>query len=165
MRARTPIALAVAGLIALLAITGALALVGKGDKAPDFSLKTTDNKTVKLADLRGKPVILDFWAPWCPPCRRALPEVQKLYAKYQKQGVVVLGIIEQAETKEAQRVAEQAGVRYALLTDPEGAAARKYAVPGLPTLVAISKQGKITGLEIGYRGPRALEELFKQALK
>ena len=67
-------------------------LVKTGTKAPDFKLKTSEGKTLKLSSFKGKYVVLDFWASWCPDCRKDIPEVQRMYNKFHAKGVEFVGV-------------------------------------------------------------------------
>src|SRR5689334_7958432 len=90
-RAALWIALASGLVISALAARGAFALSG-GERAIDFTLPTVDGKTVKLSSLRGKVVLIDFWATWCKPCKEELPLLEKLHQKMKAKGVVILAI-------------------------------------------------------------------------
>src|SRR5215471_14376112 len=83
---------AVMGALALLASATAFAGVGKGQRAPEFSLPTLKGPPVSLASLKGKVVMIDFWAQWCEPCKKELPQLDKLAKDYASKGVVVLAV-------------------------------------------------------------------------
>jgi peroxiredoxin len=152
-------------LLSLTLAAAAGALLPQGRKAPSFTLNTTDNGTVKLSQYLGKPVVLDFWAPWCAPCRRALPELQKLSARYQAKGLVVLGVAVDGDPRSIASTARQAGVRYPLLVDSAGNAGEAYQVAAIPTLYLVDKRGMIAFSEVGFAGPTALEAAIKKALR
>jgi thiol-disulfide isomerase/thioredoxin len=135
-------------LVLLWARNGAAA--SKVKVAPAFTLKTVDGKTVSLAGLKGKVVVLDFWATWCGPCRMTVPLVQKFHTQYAKKGVVVLGV-NLRENAEAVKgfVAEQK-LTYRQLMDTDGRVANAYGVEGIPTLVVIDKKGNIALTHVGY---------------
>lgn len=156
-------------LLAVGFVVGALALqergLPKGAQAPDFELTTLDGKTVVLSKLRGKPVLLDFWATWCGPCRRALPHTQELAKKYKDQAhVLTVNLREAPETVRA--FMEKNNYTFPVLMDSDGSVARNYGVTGIPHFVIIDAQGKIYHTQVGY-GPgveKELERKLKEAL-
>ncbi len=139
---------------------------GEGVQGPDkielLALKSVDD----LEELtRGKVVVLDFWASWCPPCKASVPHVNKLYEKYKGRGVSVYGINLDTKRQEtaARRAIKSWGIKYPVLLD-SGAVARKFKVVGIPMLVVIDKDGtlKSTGVSIDSIGEaeKALDELL-----
>ena len=121
-----------------------------GDALSFGDLKTIDGRSVSLQSLRGKVVILDFWATWCGPCRMAIPILIDLQTKYRASGFQVVGISD--ETKEqVAPFAKRQGMNYAVVADPEGSriGGRAYGVRSLPTLVVIDRKGKIRMVEEG----------------
>lgn len=147
-----------------LATAAAFALVPKAKPAPTFTLQTAGGQAVSLAKLRGKPVVLDFWAPWCPPCRRAMPELQKISAKYAKQGVTVVGIAVDGSDAEIAAAARKAGVKYPVVIDRSQKVGAAYQVYLLPTLYVLDKTGKVVLAETGFNG-RQVEQALAKALK
>jgi thiol-disulfide isomerase/thioredoxin len=123
-------------------------LIGKG--APELSLQTLTGETVKLADLRGKIVLLDFWATWCEPCRNQMPAIAKLHRETKDQGVVLLGVNDDDTAEKALKWAKEQGYGWPSLYDGQQKdARRKYKVDGIPTLVLIDKQGIIAEYQLG----------------
>jgi len=120
-----------------------------GDAAPDFKLTTLDGKEVTLASLKGKVVLLDFWATWCGPCKAAMPTIQKISEDYKGKDVVVLGVNtwEQKADAAKEYIAKKKYTYGCLLKGDE--LAKAYGVTGIPTLVIIGKDGKVASTEVG----------------
>lgn len=117
--------------------------------APDFTLTSLDGEQVKLSDLRGQVVVLDFWASWCPPCREALPHLAKLYQE-ESEGVKVLAI-NMGESSEAARSFVQAASlgRLTVLLDEDKSVAEKYGITAIPTTVIVGPDGNIQRTFVG----------------
>lgn len=151
-------------LLILLAIPGC-SPGGSGEgaapkPAPDFSLPDLEGNTVRLADLRGKTVILDFWATWCPPCVFQVPELNALWNAHKGAGdVAVIGVAVDVEGAEvvAPWVEEQ-GVEYTIVLGDE-ALANEFGVLGFPTLVVVDPEGRIESLHAGLIEHDELEDL------
>jgi peroxiredoxin len=120
-----------------------------GMVAPDWKLKDAEGVEHKLSDYRGKIVIMDFWATWCGPCLKSMPEIQKLHERFKNRGVVVLGITTNDDSKLAANYVEQKGYTYDFLF--EGELLKDYNATALPTLYVIGSNGKIIHAEIGIR--------------
>ncbi|HTE05267.1 MAG TPA: TlpA disulfide reductase family protein [Planctomycetota bacterium] len=124
------------------------AVVGK--HAPDFTLKDAQGVEHSLSSLRGKLVVLDFWATWCGPCKAAMPGVQKLHERFKDKGVVVIGVDGFERSADADPAGYMAGkgYTYTLLLHGE-ALAESYAIEGLPTFLVIGDDGVVLAREIG----------------
>jgi cytochrome c biogenesis protein CcmG, thiol:disulfide interchange protein DsbE len=163
-------------LLAMVAIPKFLSSKGKmaGKEAPEFSVELVLNadragtapgaSSVKLSELRGKAVVIDFWATWCGPCRAEAPIVNKLAERYRGKDVVVLGVNTDDIEGKAKVFAQQEHLTYPIAFDGDRSAANAYNVQGLPTLVVVSKTGKIVAIRTGVTSESDLEELVEQAL-
>ncbi len=135
-----------------------------GDAAPEFALKDLAGAEVTLASLKGKVVLLDFWATWCGPCKAAMPAIQKIADDYKDKGVVVLGINTWENSPDAARkYMEEKKFTYPCLLAGD-ALAEAYGVPGIPTLVVIGKDGAVALIEVGMGGDAPLRAAIDAAL-
>ena len=116
---------------------------GETEAAPDFTVETFEGETLRLSDLRGQVVVLNFWASWCPPCRWEMPFFETISQEYKERDVVFLGIAMSDTMKDAGDFADAAGVTYPLALDATNEIARDYEVLGLPTTFLIDKDGAI----------------------
>jgi peroxiredoxin len=138
-----------------------------GSPAPDFTLKTIDGKVVSLADLRGKPVLINLWATWCPPCRDEMPGIQAVYEKYAAKGLVVLAIdfTVQDHLPEVTAFVQEFGLTFPILLDETGdVSAGLYGMIGLPTSYFIDPQGILQRIQIGGMLPEKLDEYLAEIL-
>ena len=141
--------------------------VKAGDAAPDFKLMGLDGKEVSLASLKGKVVLLDFWATWCGPCKAAMPTMQKLHDEYASKGAVILGVNTWEQKADAAKdyMASKKFTYGCLLKGDDLATA--YGISGIPTLVVIGKDGKVVEIEVGLADPSGagLRKMIDAALK
>lgn len=117
-----------------------------------------------LEALRGRAVVLDFWASWCGPCRAEAPILQRLYAAHAAEGLVMVGVNTSDELENAAPTARKLGMQFPVVFDQHNAIAKAYGVSSLPSLVVISRTGKIIAVRVGVTSADALEELIRQAL-
>jgi cytochrome c biogenesis protein CcmG, thiol:disulfide interchange protein DsbE len=167
-----PLSVIVAALLALLGyvlLHGAnagrtSALMGK--PAPDFSYTTFDGKTVDLASLRGKPVMVNFWGSWCVPCKDEAPVLQQAWAKYQKTDVQFVGIAIWDQSDAAKAFARSEGATWINGMDNDGKIAIDYGVYGVPESFFISRQGvlvdRYVGPFVGDAGSGRLEQYLQR---
>jgi thiol-disulfide isomerase/thioredoxin len=133
-------------------------LLAVGAKMPEFKLKDAQGKEVTAATYRGKVLVVDFWGSWCPPCRAAMPGVQKLHEKYKDKGVVVVGFNSERQAKaDPVKFMEENGYTYGLVLNAEKVAS-KFKVPGWPTFYVFSPEGKVLWGGVGA-DPRAEETM------
>jgi thiol-disulfide isomerase/thioredoxin len=123
-----------------------------GKAAPELELKSTDGKITKLSTLRGKPVFLEFWATWCGPCVELLPDLAKLYAETQKQGLAWISIDNDEDPKDVADYLskKQLSMPWPNFHDEDGALGKAFHRFGIPLGVLIDKDGKITFYQSGY---------------
>jgi cytochrome c biogenesis protein CcmG/thiol:disulfide interchange protein DsbE len=131
--------------------------------APGFALPNLNGKTVSLADFRGKVVVLDFWATWCPPCRREIPDFINLQTEYGSQGLQVVGIALD-EPEKVQTFARQNGMNYPVLLGSDEVSMRYGGIEGIPTTFIIDRSGKIANRFEGFRPRAVFEEEIKKLL-
>jgi len=133
--------------------------------APDFSLESLDGKTLRLSDLRGKAVLLNFWATWCGPCKIEMPWFVDLQKQYGSQGLQIVGVaMDDASKEDIGKFAKDMGVNYPILIGKESVGDQYGGVPALPETFLISRDGKIVDKIIGLRGKADIEEAVKKAL-
>jgi len=133
-----------------------------GKKAADFLLRDLQGSDVRLRDLHGKIVVLDFWATWCPPCRKELPEVVKLYEQYRDQDVAVFGISDESSGIVKKYLS---GNKFTLpvLVDEHKSVGRMYGAHAIPTLVVIDREGIIRVHKVGGQSANELRAALKEA--
>jgi len=126
--------------------------------APDFRLESLDGSTVRLSDLRGKAVLLSFWAPWCAPCRVEIPWLVELDKKYRSQGLEIVGVALDATSKaEVAKYAKELHIGYTVLLGTPAVADAYGGVELLPQTVFISRQGTIVKSSSGAGDRAGLE--------
>ena len=126
-----------------------------GKPAPDFTLTSLSGQRATLSELRGRVVLLDFWATWCPPCRTAMPHLEKLRQEFGQKGLTVLGVTtEDADTVEP--FIREHKITFPILLDPDGVAARAYRVTGIPRSLIIDREGKVHADLTGWGGEEVL---------
>ncbi len=112
-------------------------------KAHDFEIETFDGEALRLSDLEGNVVVLNFWASWCPPCRWEMPFFEEMRQEYEDEGVVFLGVAISDTLENAREFAESAGVTYPIGLDATGEISRNYEVVSLPTTFFIGRDGTV----------------------
>ena len=128
-------------------VVGPNPLVGR--PAPDITLQTVEGETVSLSALRGRPVIVNFWASWCVPCRRETPDLVDAYLERGDSGFTVVGVNLQEARKPARDFAEKYGVTYPVVLDSDGDVAKAYRLSGLPESWIVDSQGILRERKIG----------------
>lgn len=127
-----------------------------GETAPNFRLQTDDGRHFSLADLQGRPVLINFWATWCPPCRREMPDIVQATTTHPE--LVVLAVNVQEEQALVQDFAEAFQMDIPVVRDAEGTVRDIYEIRGMPTSVFIDKNGKIATVWTGFLTPELLDK-------
>jgi len=120
-------------------------------KAPDFSLKSAFGEDVSIQALKGKPILINFWASWCPPCREEMPAIQAVYEEYKYLDLEVLSInaADQDNLEAAAQLIEQSGIEFPVLYDHKGLVSNLYEVRSFPTSFFIDTDGIIRKIVVG----------------
>ncbi len=133
-----------------------------GRAAPDFALERLDGGSLRLSDLQGQPVLVNFWASWCSPCRQETPELILTYEKQRSAGLVVLGVNLREADGPAGRFASDFGIDYPVVMDRRGEVAKVWRVggpvEGIPASYFIDKNGVVQKVVYGAVRPKDLEE-------
>lgn len=132
------------------------ALPEQGNRAPDFVLQDLSGRDVRLSDFRGRPVIINFWATWCPPCREEMPRIQKFYRRFADR-IVVLGIDVGESRDQVKRFVEKAGFAWTFLLDTDTKVTERYAVFAIPATFFLDSKGVI---QAKYLGPLSEAQLL-----
>lgn len=137
-----------------------------GDKAPNFSLKSVKGKTVKLSDFKGKIVIVDFWATWCPPCRKGIPDLVSIQKKFKKD-VVVIGISLDAEKtiKDVPEFVKNYKINYPILYGDEKVVVDYGGIQSIPTTFVIDRKGNVVDSHVGLVEKDTYINKIKELLK
>ena len=136
-----------------------------GRMAPDFILKDLDGNSVRLSDLRGKVVFINFWATWCPPCRAEMPEIEAVHQEYKDKGVVVLGVDISEPASTVRQYIQKGGFSWTIVLDSTGEVARNYQIAAIPTSFFIDGEGIIRAVNIGAMTKRAMESKLAEAMR
>ncbi|MBQ8656053.1 MAG: alpha/beta fold hydrolase [Prevotella sp.] len=139
-------------------------LIKPGTVAPDFKMKTIDGKTFKLSQLKGKTVVLDFWASWCPDCRKDAPEVVRMHRKFRSQGVEFVGVSMDTDVAQWRAAVEKYGIEYTQVSElkkfKETDISKAYGVKWIPSMVVIGPDGKVAlSTVLSYKVDKYLREL------
>lgn len=167
-----------AQLVALAAVLGLLGLLiwkianqqksevsGKNSLAPDFTLPRLDRDgTLSLASLRGKVLVVNFWASWCGPCRDEVPALERAWKRYRTRGLVVVGIDQQDVASDARAFARKYGMTYPIVRDGPGKVVAKYGLTGVPETFFVNRRGKIVRHVAARVTDRQLAEGIREAM-
>lgn len=134
-----------------------------GYLAPDFTLTTLNGQTFTLSEQRGRPVVVNFWATWCPPCRAEIPHFQDASVKYNGQ-VAIIGVDDGETIAKVAPFANEMGITYPLPVDENSIVSSRYHVNSLPSTFFIDSEGVIQKIHIGLINQAVLEDQIEQLL-
>ncbi len=150
-------------------VTAAATMAGevRGKAAPDFTLtEVRSGKAVRLSDYKGKAVLLNFWATWCPPCKEEIPWFVELQQRYGTQGLVVLGVaMDDSGRQEIAKFANQMSINYPVLLGTDAVSNQYGSVDALPTTFYIGRDGRIVNRVFGLLSHEEVEQNIKAALR
>lgn len=133
-------------------------------QAPDFTLDLYSGERLRVADLRGKPAMVDFWASWCPPCRQEAPLLAGLWPEYRERGVVFIGVNVWDNDQDARRFLSQFGITFPAGPDPRGQIAIDYGLTGIPEKYFIDRDGQVVRKWLGPTTEESLRGLLDEIL-
>ena len=136
-----------------------------GFLAPDFELPTLDGGAIRLSDLRGQRVVLNFWATWCPPCKAEMPALVREYERYKSQGLVVLAINQAEEPQKVMAFQAQYGLTFPILMDYRMDVADLYRIRSLPTTFFIAPDGVIVDKVEGMMNDATVQARFQHLME
>ena len=119
--------------------------------APDFTLASNKGKNIRLNDLRGKVVMINFWATWCAPCRKELPLLNNLYNKYKNKGFVLLGVNIDEKSSLAKKMIKELKINFPVLFDKTQSTSESYDLQAMPSTFIIDKNGVVRFAHYGYK--------------
>ncbi len=122
-----------------------------GEAAPDFALRSLKDANMRLSEHLGQVVLINFWATWCGPCRQQMPQLDALYAKYQRAGLVMMGVNIDEDHTAAAEMSQTLGVSYPILFDARKEVARAYQLDVMPLTVLIDRGGIVRYVSEGYK--------------
>jgi thiol-disulfide isomerase/thioredoxin len=143
--------LALVGTLAAGAPAAAVAPLASGAPAPAFQLGSADGKPVDLAGLRGKVVLINFWASWCGPCRKEMPILEQLNRQYRAKGLALIGINVEPDSRAALQWLKATPVSFPILFDTDSRVSKLYQVAGMPNTVIIDRKGTVRYVHRGYQ--------------
>jgi thiol-disulfide isomerase/thioredoxin len=153
----------------LRTFTAALALslitssASQARPAPAFSVRTLEGKALRLSDLRKRPVILDFWATWCGPCRASMPHLGEMQDRYGKQGLAVIGLsVDEQGPQRVKQFATRLGVRFTLAMANDEVLDAYGPIRSIPTTFFINRDGQIVRRVVGYIDDDTMEDYVKE---
>jgi len=132
-------------------------------KANNFTLKSRSGKNIKLSELRGDVVMLNFWASWCGPCRQEMPLLEKIHKKYKRLGFTLLGVNVEENSAAAKNYLKDVKVTFPILFDNTSKTSKLYKVSAMPTTILIDRNGNKRFLHKGYKP--GYENDYKKQIK
>lgn len=137
-------------LLLALVVNSTGAAVNENSAAPDFVLKSRNGHNVRLSELRGQVVMINFWATWCGPCRQEMPLLETLYQRYKKLGFTLLGVNVEENSRPAANFLKDVPVSFPVLFDSRNDVSKLYKVSGMPSTVIVDRDGKVRFAHTGY---------------
>ena len=141
-------------------------LVTRARPAPSFTVKTLEGKALRSSDLKQKPMIVDFWATWCGPCRASMPHLSAMQKRYEKQGLTVIGLsVDESGPAGVKKFASQLGVNFTLAMANDDVLDAYGPIRSIPTTFFINRKGDIVRRVVGYIDGETMEDYVKEILE
>jgi thiol-disulfide isomerase/thioredoxin len=144
-------------------IVAAPARSQEGSPAPAFSVRDLDGRNIRMQDLKGRPVVLDFWATWCAPCRASMPDLNALQARYADQGLMVIGLaLDEDGTQPVRRFVDQLGVKFRIALANDRVLSQYGPIRSAPTTVFINRRGIVVRRVVGYIDQETMDSFIRE---
>jgi peroxiredoxin len=153
------IATVITGILLVMPVTAGV----MSGAAPDFTLKSHSGKNVKLSELHGEVVLINFWASWCGPCRQEMPVLDELHNKHKALGFTVLGVNVEQDPHQARKLLKDMPVSFPVLFDDSSVVSKQYDVIAMPSTVLVDRNGNMRYLHKGYKP--GLEEVYLEQVR
>lgn len=152
-------------LILLVTVSCALSATASelSGPAPDFTLSSNQGKNLRLAEMRGEVVMINFWASWCGPCRQEMPILEELYNRYSRAGFTILGVNVEPDPADADKILKDIPVSFPILYDTESKVSQLYNVEAMPSTVIVDRNGNMRYLHRGYKP--GYEDAYREQIK
>jgi peroxiredoxin len=131
----------------------------------DFTLTDLSGKQVQLSDYAGRPVLINAWATWCPPCRAEMPDLQQLYQRHEKEGFVVLAVNAGEDASIVKSFIQQNMFTFPVLQDPQMALLDGFGIRSYPTSIVVGRDGKVKLVQVGMLTPDAIKSVVEPLLR
>ena len=152
-------------LVAALTFTLVAPFLAQARPAPAFSVRTLEGKSIRLSDLRKRPVVVDFWATWCGPCRASMPHLSAMQTRYGKEGLTVIGLsVDEQGPSRVKKFASDLGVKFTLAMANDEVLDAYGPIRSIPTTFFISRDGQIVRRVVGYIDGDTMEDYVKEIL-
>ena len=158
---RIPLHTMITALVVIIVLSTDVSAALEQSAAPDFTLKSTDGRNLRLSEYRGEVVLINFWASWCGPCRQEMPILSDLHERYKSLGFTVLGINVEEDSTDARRLLGKTPVSFPVLLDNTSSVSRQYDVVAMPSTVLVDRNGNMRYLHKGYK-PGLEEQYLRQ---
>jgi peroxiredoxin len=129
-----------------------------GRALPDFNLPDLDGKMVRLSDYRGRPVLINFWATWCPPCRAEMDDLEAFYYDHQKEGLMILAVNSGESRDIAAEFAQELGLSFTVLLDEDFTISDQWLINSLPTSILVDRDGVVQVIHVGLFSAEQMDE-------
>jgi peroxiredoxin len=160
---RVPLPAMIAALAVIVVMSTDISAGFEQAAAPDFTLKSTDGKNLRLSEYRGEVVLINFWASWCGPCLQEMPILSDMHERFKSLGFTVLGVNVEEDSSDARKLLGRMPVSFPVLLDNTSSVSRQYDIAAMPSTVLVDRNGNMRYLHKGYKP--GLEEAYLRQVR